>query len=246
MSVLRGTNHHSINNHNHSHESIRLLVEREISPEYLETSDRRCVAYRVNGSSLLGLDISFLRNLSLCQCQIGDENVFSMVHGSSILTEIRLLDCCGITDASMIALGRYYRQLISIDVGRCDNISYIGLTGFADACCNVSDAVNFPHVGIGTGLRGISLLSCERITDIGISAFARSSHLPNDIDISGCRHVTDTGISALRQSISLLSDIKISDCSNITDMGVSALGLDCPLLTNINLYSCRNITDIGV
>ena len=60
LSVLRGTNHHSINNHKHSHESIRLLVEREISPEYLETSDRRCVACKVNGGSLLSLDISFL------------------------------------------------------------------------------------------------------------------------------------------------------------------------------------------
>ena len=171
-------------------------------------------------------------------------NVFSMVHGSPILTEIRLLDCCGITDASMIALGRYYRQLIFIDVGRCYNIGYIGLTGFADACCNVSDAVNFPHVGIGTGLRGICLLSCERITDIGISAFARSSHLLSDIDISSCKSITDVGISALGRSCPLLTDINVYNCENITDVGVSALGLGCPLLTNINLYSCRNIAAI--
>ena len=150
-----------------------MLVEREISPEYLETSDRRCVACKVNGGSLLGLDMSSLRTLSVYQCQIGDKNVFSMVHCSTILTEIRLLDCCcGITDASMIALGRYYRQLIFIDVGRFYNISYIRLTGFADACCNVSDAVNFPHVGIGTGLRGISLLSCEYLLLLGAVTYS--------------------------------------------------------------------------
>ena len=65
LSVLRGSSHRTINNHKHSHESIRWLVERDISPEYLETSERESIAKRINGGSLLGLDVSSLQIMGL-------------------------------------------------------------------------------------------------------------------------------------------------------------------------------------
>ena len=65
LSVLRSSNHRTINNHTHSHESIRWLVERGISPEYLETSERELIANRINGVSLLGLDVSSLQKMGL-------------------------------------------------------------------------------------------------------------------------------------------------------------------------------------
>ena len=111
LSVLRGMNHRTINNHKHSHGSIRWLAERVISPEHSETSETVIIANKINGSTLLGLDISSLRSIIFSHCKIGDEEVFLIAHGCPNLTEITLTACCGITDASMRPLGRCCRRL---------------------------------------------------------------------------------------------------------------------------------------
>ena len=170
LSILRGTSHHSINNHKHSHGSIRWLVERDISPEYLETNGKECIACKINGDALLGLDVSSLRIVSLCQCNIRDKDVLRIAGGCPSLTDIRLGNCHDITDASMIALARCCRQLIFIDIGGCSNITDRGLTAYADACRNVSNTRNLLERGEGSGLRKISVAYCKRITVVGISA----------------------------------------------------------------------------
>ena len=119
--ALRGTNHRTINNHKHSHGSKRWLVEWGISPEYLETNDTRLIPEEKDRGTLLGLDISSPRNISLRRYKIGDEVVLSIAHGSPNLEEIKLTACYDITDACMIALGKCC-QLIFIDIERCNNI----------------------------------------------------------------------------------------------------------------------------
>ena len=121
LSVSRGTNHRTINNHKHSHGSKRWLVEWGISPEYLETNDTRLIPEEKDRGTLLGLDISSPRNISLRRYKIGDEVVLSIAHGSPNLEEIKLTACYDITDACMIALGKCC-QLIFIDIERCNNI----------------------------------------------------------------------------------------------------------------------------
>ena len=156
--ILRVTNHRAISNHRHSNESIRWLVERGISPEHLETSDKGSIACRINGSTLLGLSISSLRSIRLYQCNIGDKDVLHLANSCPNLSEIRLCNCHDITDASMIALGRCCRQLVFVDVGGCKSITDEGLTAYADACCNASE------IGNGPALKGISLSHCRRFT----------------------------------------------------------------------------------
>ena len=75
LRILRGTNHRTISNHVHSHGSIRWLVERGIRPEHLETNRTECIAKEIDRGTLLGLDISSLRNISLCQTQIKSKNI---------------------------------------------------------------------------------------------------------------------------------------------------------------------------
>ena len=58
LSVLRGTNHRTINCRKHSHGSIRWLAEWGISLEYLETNDTRHIPEEIDKGALLGLDIS--------------------------------------------------------------------------------------------------------------------------------------------------------------------------------------------
>ena len=218
LGILRGKNHCTINYHKHNHESIRWLIARGISPERLEASYDTDITGKINGRTLLDLDISSLRNISLWNSKIGDEEVSLVAHGCPKLTEISLLNCHDITDASMIALARCYRQLIFIDIGGCCNITDIGLIAYADACCNVSNAANDPEMGNASALRRISLSRCKRITDIGLSALGR-----------GCP---------------LLCDINLDFSSNITDIGILALAEGCSLLSIISLYGCKNITDV--
>ena len=246
LSLLRGTNHHSINNHKHSHESIRWLVERGISPEYLETSDRRCVARSINRDTILGLDMSSLRTLSVYQCQIRDEDILSIAHGCPNLTGIILGFCCDLTDVSILALARCCVQLTFIDAVGSSSMVDKGLAAYADAYYSVIDAVNLPEIGNVSDLKRISLRYCKGITDIGISALSRSCPLLSDVGFFDCSNITDIGISALAESCPLLSSIKISSCGNITDIGISVLGKAYPLLSYINLSYSKKISDMAI
>ena len=99
LGILRGKNHCTINYHKHNHESIRWLIARGISPERLEANDNIGTACKINGRTLLGLDISSLRNISLCNSKIVDEEVSLVAHGCPKLTEISLLNCHDITES---------------------------------------------------------------------------------------------------------------------------------------------------
>ena len=205
----------------HCKDSLRWLVKRGIRLESLKIRDKRCrETERINGSTLLGLDMSSLRCINLSGCSIGDEEVSLMAHGCPLLSAICLSGCERITDASCITLGRCCRQLISIDIERCKNITDKGLEG-----CPPSSKFNLSY--------------CEKITDMGISALAQSCSALSCINLSNCKKITDMGISAIARCCPLLSNIDLSDCEKITDTGVSALASGCPLLDIINLTDCN-------
>ena len=92
-------------------------------------------------------------------------------------------DCDGVTDASLISLGRCCNQLISIDVGRCKNITDRGLEGYADCCRNVT-AESYPDV-------------------------SHSCYLLSNTDVSRRKEIADKGISGLAHRCSLLRNINI-------------------------------------
>ena len=78
LSILRGKNHRTIDNHPHNHESIRWFVERGIRPEYLKTGHD---TWRINVGTLLGMDMSILRNIDYYCSSILDEDILSIAHG---------------------------------------------------------------------------------------------------------------------------------------------------------------------
>ena len=61
LNILRASNHRTIDNHEHSHESFRWVIERGTSPEYLIASGRGVKS--VNVSILQDLDMPSLRNV---------------------------------------------------------------------------------------------------------------------------------------------------------------------------------------
>ena len=178
-------------------------MKRRISPDCLTTCGNRAIARRVDGSSLLGLDMSSLRHICFDKCDIGDEAIVSIAHGSPHLTKVILFDCDCITDTSMIALGENCSQLVLIDISRCNGIPDKGLTAFADARRNIT-GVNLPDMQHGFSLRRIRISHNDQITDIGISAVGRSCPLVNEIDFSHCGMISGMGISAIAKSCPLL------------------------------------------
>ena len=257
----------ALNKYEHCKESMMWVAQRGIRLESLKVKDMRWQETdRINGGTLLGIIISSLRCIDLRESSIVDEDILWMARGCPCLAEICLSGCDGVTNASLIALGKFSRQLISMDIGYCQNITDEGFEGFADGCLdrrnvnvhNGHDTIyseqkkNMSNSGASAPARSSSLLqnvnlsACEKITDMGISALGRSCPHLSSINLHNCEQITDLGISALAYSCPHLIKINISYCKEITDMGISALGRSCPHLSNINLNNCEEITDTGI
>ena len=246
LNSLHVNNYPAIDEYEHCHESIRWLVKRDISPRRLNR--RGSGGVRIYGRILVGLSISSLRHIDFCDCYIEEDDILFLVYGCPHLTDICLNGCSGVTDQSVISLGRYCPQLVSIDIGGShDKITDDGLIGFTFAAgyLNVS-TIEYGDRQHGCNLQKINVSHCRLLTDIGISAIAQHCRLLSHIILSHCSLMTDIGVSAIAQHCPLLSDISLSDCSLLTDIGVSAIAQHCPLLSHIDFCNCVNITDIGV
>ena len=75
-------NDHTIfSEYEHCEESIRWLVKRDIRLRSLRTKDMKLETDRINGSTLLGLNMSSLRCINVQGSRIGDEEVSLIAHG---------------------------------------------------------------------------------------------------------------------------------------------------------------------
>ena len=93
MSSLQLSSNLIISDCEHNEASIRWLATRGIRLESLEISDGQWFMSELNGSALLGLNVSLLRDVSFRKCNIGDEEVTSLAHSCPYLSEICLYDC---------------------------------------------------------------------------------------------------------------------------------------------------------
>ena len=251
---------------------MRWVVKRGIRLESLKIGDsRRLSTSDIYGGTLFGLNVSSLQCIDLRKSGIGDEDVLSMARGCPCLAEICLSGCDGVTNASLAALGKSGRQLISMDIGECSNVTDEGLEGFADGCLNMRvvklldelDTTNIEEkcllgcmnisksdasdsVISSSLLRHVNPIRCDQITDIGISALARSCPQLSNIDLHDCKQITDIGMSALARSCSNLYSIKLSSCDQITDMGISEIAHRCSHLNDIDISFCDQVTDMGI
>ena len=82
--------HATFSEYEHCEESIRWLVKRDIRLRSLRTKDMKWETDRIEGSTLLGLNMSSLRCINVHGCRIGDEEVSLIAHGCPHLIEICL------------------------------------------------------------------------------------------------------------------------------------------------------------
>ena len=67
-------NHHAtFSKYDHCKESIRWLIKREIRLRRLKTKDMTCETDKIDGGTLLGLNMSSLRCINVQGCSIGEK-----------------------------------------------------------------------------------------------------------------------------------------------------------------------------
>ena len=209
LSSLLVSCHRTVNECKHSDGSIRWVVARGIRLEKLKVRDSQRFTCRINGSTLLGLNVSLLRDVSFRECDIGDDEIITLAHDCPYLSEICLYGCVRVTDASIIALSKGCIRLTAIDIGKCTNITDDGLIDFAYECSGINAEYLHDKEYLWY-LQRISFHGCTNITDVGISAVASSCLNLNTIDISACSQITDICVSVIATSCSELSTINLS------------------------------------
>ena len=88
LSSLQVNNHRTINGLRHCNGSIRWVVTRGIRLVSLKVRDDQWFTHKINGNTLLGLDVLLLRDISFHGCDMGDEDVIALARDCPYLSEI--------------------------------------------------------------------------------------------------------------------------------------------------------------
>lgn len=119
-------------------------------------------------------------------------------------------------------------------------------------------------------LKNININGCQRVTDRGVEAIARSSarslvsielywnllltdaavkalsgQCPElrSVNLSGCKHITDASLFALAEGCRSVTDLNLTRCPKITDDGLKRIAQRCNRIVDLNLYAVSTFTD---
>ncbi|XP_036374403.1 dynein regulatory complex subunit 6 [Megalops cyprinoides] len=161
--------------------------------------------------------------------RITDAGWKAVCRSSPCLRHIHAVDCRGLTDVSMRAIGSL-KSLISLNVADCVRVSDVGLRWLVDG----------PS---GPRIQELDLSSCVRVGDSSLMRIVQKCTSLKHLKLCYCDHLTDAGVEWLGGASSLIS-LDLSG-TNIQDQSLTALGNN-PGLKRLNLSECLWITDIGV
>ncbi|KAF1330846.1 Rni-like protein, partial [Globisporangium splendens] len=144
--------------------------------------------------------------------------------------ELRVLDLthCKITDAALLSMARYCRQLEEMKLSSCDKVTDIGVEALVSSCAN---------------LRELDLNNCGFVTDRGISAVGLHGKRLERLNLSWCMNITDKCIVDLARGCSHLKEILLVWCTQLTDASLDALmTLDNKADLKIHLSGCKGVS----
>jgi Leucine Rich repeat len=163
--TLKESASQTVNEWNHSHISMKLLIMRCIRITQVHVKAEKCV--KVCNSSLKSIGTNFVRPV-LCDDMITIRKMIIWI-GSKHLKSIDLNHCVRITDIGVSALCQGSGQLESINLNHSVRITDIGVSA----------------LGQGSGqLESINLNHSVRITDIGVSALGQGSGQLESINLN--------------------------------------------------------------
>eukprot|EP01116_Phalansterium_solitarium_P018237 TRINITY_DN4768_c0_g1_i2.p1 TRINITY_DN4768_c0_g1~~TRINITY_DN4768_c0_g1_i2.p1 ORF type:complete len:1097 (-),score=201.58 TRINITY_DN4768_c0_g1_i2:86-3376(-) len=132
-----------------------------------------------------------------------------------------------LTDDGLTALGRC-PSLQRLQVTRVENISDVGVSGFAAAAA---------------GIRTLDFRACVSLTDASAEAIAKHCQKLEELDVTGSK-VGDAGVCALVAGCPSLSKLRLGSCP-ITDAALPKIAT-LEKLEHLYLKNCIAITDPGL
>jgi len=220
-----------------------------------------CGSERISTDQLVSMcthSLRHLREIHLCQMQRAkDDLVMTMASECSLLETVSLIGC-GITDASVLALGRGCNNLRELSVKDCINLTddafiYLGGT---------MQSVNMSGCYTVTAATPHSLaLRCPRLEHLNLNGIAITDEallvlaqrcsklhtlvLSDETPFGGHRLLTDAGLADFRM-LPNLRILNLQGANMLTDSGILTLSNSCPNMKRLNIGSCFRITDRGL
>ena len=136
-------------------------------------------------------------------CRLTDKGIMKIIRNSGrTLKILELSGCINISDELMIAIGRYCKSLISLDLTRCPLITDVG--------------INFVIDGCSRSLEGLLLYANSTLGHSTYLSIADARHLKR-LDLCGHPNLTSADLVKILINCEELIYLNLSWCINISD-----------------------------
>ncbi|XP_072984245.1 EIN3-binding F-box protein 1-like [Typha latifolia] len=95
-------------------------------------------------------------------------------------------------------------------------------------------------------LRVLSLWDVPLITDAGLFEIASGCPMLEKLDLARCPLISDKGLTAVAQKCPNLMSLTLESCSGVGNEGLQAIGRGCPQLKSLAIKNCPLVGDQGV
>lgn len=171
-----------------------------------------------------------IKFLDLNKCSnIGDIGVSSVSKScSSSLKTLKLLDCYKVRDVSILSLAKFCKNLETLIIGGCRDISDEPIKQLAASC--------------KSSLKYLRMDWCLNISDSSLSCILTQCRNLEALDIGCCEEVTDAAFQGLGEVELSLKVLKVN-CPKVTVVGIGNVLEKCTTLEYIDVRSCPHVTE---
>eukprot|EP00250_Pteridium_aquilinum_P016031 c22905_g1_i1 orf=256-2397(+) len=243
-------------------------------------SDKSLVAVGQGCSNLLSLNI---RSCPL----ISDDGLVSAVCNLKRLKRMKL-DGLRVGDKSLACIGSYAKALVCLSLANLDLVSERGFTLLSLApgmqslrrfsvttCVNFTDSAFAVMGKMWHGLKHISLVDCNGVSDMGLSFFMQNAASLEVLQLEMCNSITGRGLISVfsnkhgkvrevqvkncdgiqqvgvfppshLSNVSSVKSVSIKHCPGVDNMLLALIGCLCPDATDVDFSGLTGITDEGV
>ncbi|KAG5241668.1 hypothetical protein OIU76_024838 [Salix suchowensis] len=198
--------------------------------------------------------------LDINKCSnVGDSGISNVSEAcSSSLKTLKLLDCFRVGDGSILSLARFCKNLETLIIGGCRDISDESIKSLAtscgsslknlrmDWCLNISNSSLSRVLAECRNLEALDIRCCEEVTDAafhGLGTMGTEMRL-KVLKISNCQKITVTGIGMLLDKCNSLEYLDVRSCPYITKSGCDEAGLQFPDCCRVNYTGSLNEPDV--
>ncbi|GAA0187601.1 hypothetical protein LIER_34889 [Lithospermum erythrorhizon] len=95
-------------------------------------------------------------------------------------------------------------------------------------------------------LKALTLWNVPAVGDEGLLELARECHSLEKLDLSQCPLISDRGLAAIAKSSLNLTSVSFESCSNIGNESLRAIGKYCHKLQSVTIKDCPRVGDQGI